>query len=246
MTEKLDDAEPRSSAPSTFQPAVNPAKPKLVEPGVCSMPRPMPPSTSSVEVPPSVKEGFNYWSHLPYEVEDDDTRLAHLNDIIGDLYMAVRAGDFEAGARTASRQIKRWLHLKFKMPKETRKKLIKLYYELSLTPGIDPSAADTFGNMFKQLASYVSFNDTANSRPRKVPPHELTLDWRPLYDDLYRHFIRPNADPPVNDALGKGKDLHNLTRLARYAQKYFAASEIPAVLDIVLPEVSIPTNVSYD
>ena len=71
-----------------------------------------------------------------------------------------------------------------------------------------------------------------------MAPHELTLDWRPLYEDLYRHFIRPNADPPsVNDSLGKGKDLNNLTRLARYAQKYFPASEIPAILEKVLPEV---------
>lgn len=71
-----------------------------------------------------------------------------------------------------------------------------------------------------------------------MAPHELTLDWRPLYEDLYRHFIRPNADPPsVNDSLGKGKDLNNLTRLARYAQRYFPASEIPAILEKVLPEV---------
>ena len=70
-----------------------------------------------------------------------------------------------------------------------------------------------------------------------MPANELTLDWRPLYDELYRNFIRSNADPPVNDAIGKGKDLNHLTRLARYAQKYFPASEIPAILEKVLPEV---------
>jgi len=76
-----------------------------------------------------------------------------------------------------------------------------------------------------------------NGRPRKLPPEELTLDWKPLYGELYRHFIRINADPPANDSLGKGKDLNLLTRLARHAQKYFAASEIPAILEKVLPEV---------
>jgi hypothetical protein len=74
-----------------------------------------------------------------------------------------------------------------------------------------------------------------------MPTHELTLDWRPLYDDLYRYFIRPNVDPPVNDALGKAKDLNHLTRLGRHAQKYFPASEIPAVLEKVLPEVASHT-----
>jgi hypothetical protein len=66
------------------------------------------------------------------------------------------------------------------------------------------------------------------------------LDWRPLYEDLYRYFIRVNADPPVNDSLGKSKDLNHLTRLARHAQKYFPASEIPAILEKILPEVTLP------
>jgi hypothetical protein len=61
-----------------------------------------------------------------------------------------------------------------------------------------------------------------------------------MYENLYRHLIRPNADPPVNDSLGKGRDLNHLTRLARYAQKYYPASEIPAILEKILPEVLPP------
>ena len=73
-----------------------------------------------------------------------------------------------------------------------------------------------------------------------MPTGELSLDWRPLYEDLYRYFIRVNADPPVNDSLGKSKDLNHLTRLARHAQKYFPASELPAILEKILPEVTVP------
>jgi proteasome activator subunit 4 len=159
MTEKDDDTIIRSSSPSQLRAVVDPPKPTIVEDPVSRAildPTPIQPQAGSTtpDSTPPVKEGFNYWNHLPYPVEDEATRIAHLNDIIGDLYTCIRAGDFEAGAKTASRQIKRWLHLKFKMPKETRKKLIKLYYELSLTPGIDSSAADTFATMFKLLASY--------------------------------------------------------------------------------------------
>lgn len=75
-------------------------------------------------------------------------------------------------------------------------------------------------------------------RPRKVTSEDITLDWRPLYDDLYRHFIAPNLDPPVVDTHGSTKDLDALTRLARSAQRYFPASEVPAILEKVLPEVS--------
>jgi hypothetical protein len=66
-----------------------------------------------------------------------------------------------------------------------------------------------------------------------------------MYENLYRHLIRPNPDPPVNDSLGKGRDLNYLTRVARYAQKYYPASEIPKILEKILPEVApTPENTS--
>jgi len=220
-----------------LHPVVDPLKPVTIDP-VSRPPLRAPLPQPGVDEAPPAKEGHNYWNHLPYHVEDNAARLSDLNDIIADLYTYIRAGDFDGGARTASQQIRRWLHLKFKMPKEIRMTMMKLYYQLALTPGIDPTAADTFANMFRLLTlSAISSFPIANCRPRKVPTNELTLDWRPLYQDLYRCFIRPNVDPPVNDSLGKGKDLNSLTQLARHAQKYFAASEIPAILDKVLPEV---------
>ena len=156
MTERGEDTISQSSTASPLHIVGDKSKvndPVLRTTTTLLHPEPTP-VNPVVDVAPPVREGYNYWNHLPYPVEDENTRIAHLDDIIKDLYTCIRAGDFEAGARTATRQIKRWLHLKFKMPKETRKKLIKLYYELSLTPGIDPSAADIFANMFKLLASY--------------------------------------------------------------------------------------------
>lgn len=155
MTEKEDDIASQTSSNTSFKPIIEPAKSAMVPPYT----RPIMSIRSaqtSFDEQPVVKEGFNYWTHLPYPVEDEATRIAHLDEIIEDLYTYIKAGDFEGGARTASRQIKRWLHLKFKMPKITRKKLVELYYKLSLTPGIDASAADTFANMFRLLASYRS------------------------------------------------------------------------------------------
>jgi len=161
MTEKADDKDSAASSSNAIHPLVDPPAHLLAPP----VPRKLLSATPTQTTPldstnnehpqqtPAAKEGFNYWTHLPYQVEDEATRIAHLNDIIGDLYTYIRAGDFEGGARKASRQIKRWLHLKFKMPKDTRKELVKVYYDLSLTPGIDPSAADCFANMFKLLAS---------------------------------------------------------------------------------------------
>lgn len=155
MTEKEEGVQTTSPVSAPFQTTVAPQKTALVpdqmgEMQVVSLPL----TTMPIEPEKPTHGGYNYWHHLPYDVESDETRVENLNLLIEDLYLYVKAGDFEGGARTASRQIKRWLTLKFKMPKETRKKLVQFYYELSLTPGIDPSATDTFATMFRLLAVY--------------------------------------------------------------------------------------------
>lgn len=157
MAEKGDDITPPSPPTlSQFPPVIDPSKPAIMAPATSRPGIPESLSGATIVEQPTTKEGFDYWNHLPYAVESEETRLANLNDIIADLYAYIKAGDFESGARIASRQIKRWLHLKFKMPQATRRKLAKLYYDLSLTPGIDPSAADSFASSFKLLARYVT------------------------------------------------------------------------------------------
>ena len=162
MAEKSDDLTSRPSStaaesayPSSVEPVKNSMLTTVEQPDSQPLLTPVPPEPQVEEQPP-VKDKFDYWSRLPYPVEEEAKRLADLDELIADLYVAVKAGDFAGGARTASRQIKRWLHLKFKMPKETRIKLIKFYYELSLTPGIDIRAADSFAGMVKTLAQYTS------------------------------------------------------------------------------------------
>lgn len=94
---------------------------------------------------------YPYFRYLPYETEDDAERLANLNEILKHLYVAIQAGDFAPGAVHWTREIRNWLGLKFQISKEQRVTLAKLYYELSLAPGIDTTAADRFASMFMTL-----------------------------------------------------------------------------------------------
>jgi hypothetical protein len=159
MREKRDEVavEPPAASSAAFPAVTMSPKPPVAIPDTARPPltEVQSDNTAAMGEQEPAKEGFDYWHHLPYAAEDDNVRLAHLNELITDLYIFVKAGDFEGGARSASRQIKRWLNLKFKMPMETRKKLAALYYELSAVPGIDPSASDTFANMFKLVTSYL-------------------------------------------------------------------------------------------
>jgi proteasome activator subunit 4 len=63
----------------------------------------------------------------------------------------VSAGDFAPGAVHWTREIRGWLSLKFDLPRSTRVKLVNLYYELALAPGLDYLVAERFASMFMVL-----------------------------------------------------------------------------------------------
>ncbi len=98
---------------------------------------------------------YPYFRYLPYEVEDEAERHRNLEEILKHLYVAVEAGDFSPGAVHWTRELRNWLSLKFDPTKEQRLKMVKLYYELALAPGIDVTAAERFSSMFMVLTKCV-------------------------------------------------------------------------------------------
>ncbi|KAI5918748.1 hypothetical protein F4810DRAFT_560611 [Camillea tinctor] len=100
---------------------------------------------------------FAYFQLLPYPVEEEAERDAALQGILKQLYIAVKAQDFSPGALHWTRQLQGWLSLKFDMPRELRARLARLYFHLTLAPGLDNSAADRFSRMLVTLTRYVNF-----------------------------------------------------------------------------------------
>lgn len=94
---------------------------------------------------------FPYFEYLPYHTEDQGEREDSLNTCLKHLYIAVSAGDFAPGAVHWTREIRGWLSLKFDLPRSTRVKLVHLYYELALAPGLDYLVAERFASMFMVL-----------------------------------------------------------------------------------------------
>jgi len=99
---------------------------------------------------------YPYFTTLPYPVENEARRQKDLAEILKHLYIAVQASDFTPGAVHWTRELRSWLSLKFDPTKEQRVKLVKLYYELTLAPGIDASVGERFASMFMLLTKSVS------------------------------------------------------------------------------------------
>lgn len=94
---------------------------------------------------------FAYFQQLPFAVEKQAERDAALQEILKQLYIAIRAEDMSPGAMHWTRELEIWINLKFEMPRELRAKLTKLYYSLALSPGVDPTVADRFLRMVVTL-----------------------------------------------------------------------------------------------
>lgn len=110
-----------------------------------------PPETNGAKKARVRPRTYPYFQYLPYATEDDKQREDNLHEILKSLYVAVKAGDFSPGAVHWTRELRGWLSLKFDPTREERVKLVRLYYELSLAPGIDPNVAERFASMFMLL-----------------------------------------------------------------------------------------------
>lgn len=111
---------------------------------------------------------YPYQDNLPYDVEDEAERQAHLDDIVRNLYIAIESRDFSPGAVRWSRELRSWLGLKFDPPRKTRAKLVRLYYALAMAPGLDPAVSERFSSMFMTLTKYISNSLSAYAILSKV------------------------------------------------------------------------------
>lgn len=171
---------------------------------------------------------FPYTRYLPYEVESKEQREQDLDEMIKHLYVCVASGDFVPGAVHWTKEIRGWMSLKFDLTRQQRIALVKLYYELSLAPGLEYSVSERFASMFMVLTKRKHY-----LRPGK----DLILDWRPLYKEL-KVFVLPSESITQNTYSAK-RNPRTLTKLCTFAQLFFDPREMPAMMEEFLPFFSM-------
>ncbi|KAK6581504.1 hypothetical protein PZA11_006195 [Diplocarpon coronariae] len=169
---------------------------------------------------------FPYFALLPYAVEEEIERDTALSEILRQLYIALKAEDISPGAVHWTRELRGWLNLKFDITRELRIKLVKMYYMLSMAPGIDWVAADRFESMFRFLIKKKHY---------LKPGEDLTLDWRPLWKEI-KSLVLPNETATHQ---GTRKRNHkNLSNMCIFATQYFDPRARQDMLEEILPYFS--------
>ncbi|CAF9915935.1 MAG: hypothetical protein GOMPHAMPRED_000902 [Gomphillus americanus] len=183
------------------------------------------PSTGEVQHASAGRERtFPYRRYLPYDTEEDSLIQDNLAEILKNLYVCIEAGDFAPGALHWTKELRAWLGLKFPMPQSIRVNLVKLYYELSLAPGIDPSISEKFTAFFLVLTT----------RKHYIKPVDgLILDWRPIYKAI-KTFVLPAESGLVQATIVK-RNLRVLLKMCTPAQLYGDPTTIPEILEELLP-----------
>lgn len=167
---------------------------------------------------------YPYTRYLPYTTESEIERDAYLNEILKQLYISIEAGDFAVGAQHWTRALRSWLDLKFDLTKDRRIRLVKLFYELSLAPGVDISAGERFANTFIALLKRKHYLQ---------PIVELTLDWRPLFREL-KSYVIP-SESGFAQGSGMKRSHRTLNKMCTFAQAYFDPQGIPTMFEEILP-----------
>lgn len=166
---------------------------------------------------------FPYFDLLPYKVEEDVERNAALEEILKQLYIALKSEDITPGAVHWTRELKGWLNLKFEIPRDLRVKLVKMYYMLALAPGMDWVATDRFESMFRFLIKKKHY---------LKPGEDLILEWRPLWKEI-KSIVLP-SEMATNQG-GRKRSHKNIANMCAFAAQYFDPRERQAMLEEVLP-----------
>ena len=75
-----------------------------------------------------------------------------------------------------------WLLMRYPMQKSTRAKLVRLYYELCLVPGIEPRVLRSWADMLSRLLA-----NKPGIKP-KLDATDLDLPWKPLWRVLQKEL----------------------------------------------------------
>jgi proteasome activator subunit 4 len=72
--------------------------------------------------------------------------------------------------------------MRYPMPKTTRAKLVRLYYELCLVPGLEPRVIRSWADMLSRLLC------NKQGLKRKLETTDLELPWQPLWRALQKEL----------------------------------------------------------
>ncbi|KAF8971500.1 armadillo-type protein [Flammula alnicola] len=170
-----------------------------------------------------------YLDALPYECETVEDMQDRLEQIVQKIYTCAKSQNWLV-LSTWDGMLQCWLLMRYPMAKTTRAKLVRLYYELCLVPGVEPRVLRSWADMLSRLLA------NKPGLKRKLEPTDLELPWQPLWRVLQKELW------PKSSLEESSRNLVNiLLYVAEQCKRYYPASEIPTMLETFIPKLTKDT-----
>ncbi|KAG5648210.1 hypothetical protein DXG03_006165 [Asterophora parasitica] len=164
-----------------------------------------------------------YRGSVPYRTESVEEMHQKLEEIVGKIFIAAKSQNWLV-LSTWDGMLQCWLLMRYPMPKSTRSKLVRLYYELSLIPGVEARVTRSWTDMLSRLL------DSKPGNKRKLEVSDLELPWEPLWRALQKEIW------PKKSIQDSSRNVVNiLLFVAEQCKRYFPARDISVMLETFLP-----------
>ncbi|KAH9964279.1 hypothetical protein BC827DRAFT_1190239 [Russula dissimulans] len=164
-----------------------------------------------------------YLSSLPYNAESEKDMQARLELILGRIIICAEAKNWLVLA-TWDGVLQCWLLMRYPMPVRIRAKLVRLYYELCVIPGVEPRLIRNWADMLSRLLAGKS------DIRRKLEPGDLRLPWKPLWRILQKElWLKTRFQDPSRNVV------NIFLYVAERSRYYYPASDIPEMLEMFIP-----------
>ncbi|KAF9978770.1 hypothetical protein BGZ73_000417 [Actinomortierella ambigua] len=162
---------------------------------------------------------------LPYSSSLSAEAADMLNDIIHHFNICLQAQDWAPGAAFWAKQLNKFLDLKYTLPLETRISFAKVFFELTIAPGMEIALVEHWARYCQRLIK----------KKKLIGPKDLTLPWRPLYELLERVLFTKNRQRAL---LSESKRMASVVQLVGHAQRFFPQTASREILEEFLPRFS--------
>ncbi|KDN43334.1 hypothetical protein K437DRAFT_274941 [Tilletiaria anomala UBC 951] len=167
------------------------------------------------------KEMLDWPQSLPYPCETLEEFDDRLEFVARRLIDVVRTKDFDIGLVQWNHKLQCLLSLKYPMKRVMRARLARLYYHLSVMPGLDARLVELCAQMCMTLVE----------SKKRIDIRDLVLPWRPLYDLLEKDLF------PKQRRTGLTNVSTTLLDLAESAQRFFHPRATREMLHTFLPRM---------
>ncbi|KAL1709113.1 hypothetical protein EV121DRAFT_267575 [Schizophyllum commune] len=132
---------------------------------------PSPPGVDEQEA--TLRKLKSYLDSVPYDCEPPEDIHEALEKIVGMLAICIKSRSWN-NLSSWDGLLQCWMLLRYPLSKSIRAKLVKLYFELCLVPGIDARTIRSWADMLSRILGKSSVKP-------KLSPEDLQLPWKPLW-----------------------------------------------------------------